>query len=334
MRKYLAVVMCVFFLGMGVALGGAAEGAEFDLKLGHVVAENTPLHQGALMFADMVKEKTNGRVTVSVYANAALGDNRSAMEALQFGILDIQIPNMATISGYTNKTKAFELPYIIKNDAAADAIFDGPIGEEAFVELNDKGLVFVASFSQGWRELTTSKREVHKPEDMKGLKIRTMDSQLHMDHFNALGASAVPMSFSEVFTALQQGAIDGEENPYTNIYTQAYHEVQQYIVETDHICDITPMIMSKITYDKLPEDLLKIIFDCAKEIAPTERKMANEGDKKAKEAIQATGKVTIITLTPEEKQAFFDAAQSVYAKWSGEIGADFIKKIVDAQKDF
>jgi tripartite ATP-independent transporter DctP family solute receptor len=240
---------------------------------------------------------------------------------------------MVTVSGYTSRTKAFELPYIIRNDDAAEAIYASPLIEEAFEGLRDSGLVYVAAFTQGWRHVTAN-RPIRRPEDMRGLKLRTMDSQIHMDHFNALGASAVPMAFSEVFTALQQGAIDAQENPYTNIFTQGFHEVQRYIIETYHICDITPMIMSKLTYDRLPEDLRQIIFDTAREVAVIERQMVIEGEQRMKEAIEATGRVTIITLTQEEKQAFYDAAQPVYEKWGDEIGADFIQRILDIQEGF
>jgi tripartite ATP-independent transporter DctP family solute receptor len=331
MRKCVVLLaVFVFLLGMTVQPGTSEGAPEFLLRLGHVVAENTPLHQGALLFSEKIYERTNGRVNIEVFPNAVLGDNRASMEAMQFGILDFQIPNMVTVGGYTDKTKAFELPYIIRNDAAAEAIYASPLIEEAFAGLRDSDMVYVASFTEGWRQITAN-RSIRSPEDMRGLRIRTMDSQIHMDHFNTLGASAIPMAFSEVFTALQQGAIDAQENPYTNIFTQAFHEVQRYIIETSHVKSVTPVIMSLHTYNRLPEDLRQIVFDTAKEVAVIERQMVIEGDRRFRDAIEATGRVNIITLTPEERQAFFDAAQPVYVTWSSELGADFIQRILDLQ---
>jgi tripartite ATP-independent transporter DctP family solute receptor len=336
LKRIFMSAMCVLLIGATRAqVEGADSNPTYKLRFSHIVSESTPMHKGAVIFADLVREKTKGKVIVDIFSNGSLiNENRAAVEALEFGTVDVTLVNMVTLSGYTSRTKIFEFPYLLKNDAAADLIFDGLLGDKVYDELKDKGLVYMSSFSAGWREVTTSKREVHKPEDMKGLKLRTMESQIQMDYFNALGASAVPMAFSEVFTALQQGAIDGQENPYTNIYTQAFHEVQKYIIETDHICDIIPMLMAKTTYDKLPEDLRVIVLDCAKEAARMERKLVNAAEQEIRSAILATGKVTIISLTPEEKKAFYDAAQPVYEKWSAQIGADFIQEILDAQKDF
>lgn len=315
---------------------GANEGGEtIKLKLAHVVAEDTPLHKGALEFKKLVEERTNGKVIIDVYPNGALGDNRAALESLQFGTIDFSISNISLLSGFSAKTGIFELPYIIKSNEAAKEIIDGgEITDLIFGDLEKSDLMYIGGFIQGWRNTTTTNREVRKPEDMKGLKIRTMDTAIHMDFFNSLGASAVPMPFSELFTGLQQGAVDAQENPYTNIYTQGYHEVQKYVIETKHIYDITPFMMSKVTYDKLPEEYRKIIVDTAMEIAPKQREASLAGEEEFKQKIADSGKVTIIELTPEEKQAFADAARKLYSKYEGKIGADIIKAVIDVQEGY
>jgi TRAP-type C4-dicarboxylate transport system substrate-binding protein len=161
-----------------------------------------------------------------------------------------------------------------------------------------------------------------------------MDTAVHMEFFNSMGASAVPMPFSELFTGLQQGAVDAQENPYTNIYTQGYHEVQKYIIETEHIYDITPFMMSKITYDKLPEDLRKIVVDTAFELGPKEREDSLAGEQAFKQKIVDLGKNEIIVLTPEEKQAFIDVAKKLYVNHEARIGKDIIDAVLKAQEGY
>ena len=182
--------------------------------------------------------------------------------------------------------------------------------------------------TQSWRHLTCNK-EVTKPADVAGIKIRTMDSKYHMAHFNTLGASAIPMAMSELYTALQQGTIDAQENPYTNIVNSRFYEVQKYVVETGHIYDACPLIISTITWKRLDDNQKKIIKEAAVEAVKWERAEVRKDDDIFREQVKKSG-TTVIQLTPEQRAEFRKAAQPVYddfVKEQGQTGADAVKAV-------
>jgi len=304
------------------------------LTFGHVIAEGTPLDKGAHFFADKVSEKSKGRIKVEIYANSALGDNRAMIESLQMGSLDMMSPAVAALGGFTNSTLLFDLPYLFKNDAHAEAVLDGEIGQDIFKQLEKAKIVGLTWMFQGWRELSTSKGEVHKPEDLKGLKIRTQNNEIQLATWNNWGASAVPMAYSEVFTALQQGVLDAQENPVSNIFLSGFYEVQKYIVKTDHIYDPLPVIVSKISWDKLSSEDQKIIREAAKEAATYERKITNQMDAEYQKKISESGKCKVVILTPEEKAAFKVASKAIYDKYAAKIGQDRIDKVAKIGEKF
>ncbi|MPN26976.1 2,3-diketo-L-gulonate-binding periplasmic protein YiaO [bioreactor metagenome] len=196
--------------------------------------------------------------------------------------------------------------------------------------LKSSGLIGLGWYSQGWRN-TTANKAIKVPEDFKGVKIRTQDNALHLAAFNQLGASAVPMAFCEVFTGLQQKTIDAQENPYTNIYLNAYYEVQSYVIETQHVYDCIALLMSQKVFEGLTNEQQTIIKEAATEACAFERQFVMEKDKESKQAIIASGKTQIIELTSEERAAFRKAEQPVYDKYASEIGADLISQIADLQ---
>lgn len=301
-----------------------AEGA-IVMKLGHVVADDSSLDNGLDYLAELVKEKSGGSMVIEVYPNSTLGDNRAMIEQMQFGTLEMMAPSVAALSGFTNKTMLLDLPYLFKNEGAAEEVLDGEIGTEILDELKNNSLIGLGWFTQSWRNVTCNK-DVHKPEDMKGLKIRTMDSELHMAHFNQLGASAIPMSMSEVYTALQQHTIDAQENPYTNIVTSKFYEVQDYVIETRHIYDACPLLVSQKCWDSLTEEQKEILKECVREAVEKERKDVLADDDAYKKTVEESG-TTINALTDEERQAFRQAVQPVYDKYAPTIGQDLIDRV-------
>jgi len=314
---------------------GTAVSEKIVWKMAHTVPEETSLHQASLELAENVAARTDGNFVIEIYPNGALGGNRETIEGMQFGTIELNIPNVGMLSGYSPSIDVLQLPYLIDSvddiEGTCD-IMNSEIMDPVREELSATGILWGASWYQGYRHLTTSKTPVHTPDDMKGLKIRTMESELHMAHFNALGANAVPMAFSEVFTALQQGAIDGQENPYVNIYTQGMHEVQGYVIETAHICDVLPFLVSKSAYEALPTEY-QTIFDEELEKMNVKQWLASEQQAgEYKQKILDSGKCEIIELTQDERQAFQDAAQVVYDAYANQIGADLIQAFRDAQK--
>ena len=191
----------------------------------------------------------------------------------------------------------------------------------------------MAWLATGWRHVTANK-EIHKPEDMKGLKIRVMENQMHIDHFNALGASAVPMAFSELYTALQNGTMDAQENPFANIDGNRLYEVQKYIIKTGHIYDTSPLLASKTWWDSLSESDQKLIRECVNEMVTYERELSASNEAELEEKIGNNGTNVVITLTDEERQAFKDAAQPVYDKYGPEIGEDLINQVNEINQKY
>jgi len=298
------------------------------LRLGHVVADDSSLDKGLDKFAELVNEKSGGAMTIEVYPNSALGDNTAMAEQLQLGSLDLMAPSVAALSGFTSSTAVFDLPYLFKNEAAAEEVLDGEIGAKIGESLEPSGFHVLSWMTQSWRHVTCNK-EVRKPSDMAGLKIRTMDSEYHMAHFNALGASAIPMAFSELYTALQQHTIDAQENPYTNIVNSRFYEVQDYVIETAHIYDACPLMVSTLTWDKLSDDQKNIINEAAAEATVWERAEVKSDDDANRKVVEDSG-TTVIQLTDEERNAFREASQSVYdafEKAQGQDGIDMVTAI-------
>jgi len=303
------------------------------LRLGHVVDDKSGIQVGAEKMAEILAEKSGGKIKLEVYPHSQLGGNREMLESLQAGVLEMQAPAVAFLGGFNELTKILDLPYMFKNNAAAEFVLDGEVGTEILAALEDAGFVGLGWWTQGWRHLTTSKRPVRKPEDMKGLKIRVMENALHIEHFKALGASPIPMAYSEVLTSLQQGVIDGQENPYQNIKQAGFFEVQQYIIETGHIYDPIPVLFSKALWDNLTADQQKMIRDAAREATRFQRDYTYNLEADIRNEILGAGKNTVIQLTPEERAEFLKAVQPVYDNHSAEFG-EYVKRIMKAQEAF
>lgn len=307
---------------------GGDGSSSVTLRLGHVVADGSSLDKGLDKFAELVAEKSDGTMEVQVYPNSTLGDNTSMAEQLQFGSLDMMAPSVAALSGFTSATALFDMPYLFKNEAAAEEVVDGEIGDAVGAALEEPGFHLLSWMTQSWRHVTCNK-EVHEPSDMAGMKIRTMDSEYHIAHFNALGASAIPMNMADVYTGLQQGTIDAEENPYTNIVTSRFYEVQDYVIETAHIYDACPLIISGITWNKLTDDQKAILQEAADEATTWERAEVLTDDDANRKIVEDSG-TTIIKLTEDERNDFREAAQPVYDAYiqdQGQQAADWVAAI-------
>lgn len=302
-------------------------GPQYKFSLGHVIADGTPLDVGAKRFAEIVNKKSGGKITVNVYSNSALGDNRSMIESLQRGTLDFCLPAVANLAAFTSSTKLFDLPFLFNSNKHAEHVLDGEIGQNILKALTSKGLIGLSWWVQGWRELSTKNKAVHYPGDMRGQKIRVQDNEIHIAFWNELGASATTMAYSELFTALQQGVVDAQENPVSNIKLSGFGEVQGYIIKTDHIYDPVPIIMSKKTWDKLDPTVQAIVKEAAVEAGQYERSFCYKYDEDILKEYKAGGKVKVIYLSKDEKKEFLKAVQPVYDKYSASIGKDIIIKV-------
>lgn len=309
------------------------QGDKITIKIAHVSQEGVPIDVASKKLGDMLNEKTGGRITVNVFPASALGNNTELLEQLQMGTLEMAISSVAFLGAFTETTKLLDLPYLFQSNEAAEEVMDGDVGQTIFENLQPAGFEGMAWLATGWRHVTANK-EIHKPEDMKGLKIRVMENQMHIDHFNALGASAVPMAFSELYTALQNGTMDAQENPFANIDGNRLYEVQKYIIKTGHIYDTSPLLASKTWWDSLSESDQKLIRECVNEMVTYERELSASNEAELEEKIGNNGTNVVITLTDEERQAFKDAAQPVYDKYGPEIGEDLISQVNEINQKY
>lgn len=309
------------------------QGDKITIKIAHVSQEGVPIDVASKKLGDMLNEKTGGRITVNVFPASALGNNTELLEQLQMGTLEMAISSVAFLGAFTETTKLLDLPYLFQSNEAAEEVLDGDVGQTIFENLQPAGFEGMAWLATGWRHVTANK-EIHKPEDMKGLKIRVMENQMHIDHFNALGASAVPMAFSELYTAFQNGTMDAQENPFANIDGNRLYEVQKYIIKTGHIYDTSPLLASKTWWDSLSESDQKLIRECVNEMVTYERELSASNEAELEEKIGNNGTNVVITLTDEERQAFKDAAQPVYDKYGPEIGEDLISQVNEINQKY
>ncbi|RGX55176.1 MULTISPECIES: TRAP transporter substrate-binding protein [Anaerotruncus] len=303
------------------AASGEADHTQGDpvtIKIAHVSADGVPIDEFCDKLVEDFDNLTGGRITVQVFPASQMGNNSELLEQLQFGTLEMCISSVAFLGAFTDTTTLLDLPYLFKNEAAAEEVLDGEVGQSMFADLENSGFHGLAWLSTGWRHLTANK-EIHKPADLAGLKIRVMENQMHIAHFNALGASAVPMAFSELYTALQNGTMDCQENPWANIDGNRLYEVQKYIIETGHIYDTSPLLASKSWWDTLSASDQELITQVITEGLAWERELSASNQDELREKIGSNGTNQVIQLTDEERQAFRDAAQPVYDEYGAPI---------------
>ena len=238
----------------------------------------------------------------------------------------LPISSVAFLGSFTETTKLLDLPYLFKSNEAAVEILDGAVGQAMFKDLEKAGFKGLAWLATGWRHLTANK-EIRSPGDLRGLKVRVMENQMHIDHFNTIGASAVPMAFSELYTALQNKTMDAQENPFANIDGNRLYEVQKYIIKTGHIYDTSPLLASAGWWNTLSKDDQELIMSVVQEVLTFERQLSAENENELEQKIGANGKNVIIQLTDAERSAFREAAQPVYEKYAPQIGENLIRQV-------
>ena len=280
---------------------------EIVIKVSNGSSESHPTIQAQLnTFAPEIEEATGGRVGVEIYAGGQLGDDTTATEMVIAGQLECYNTSTAPLVSYVPELAMFDIPFLFEDEAEADYVLDSEVTEYLNKKLEEKGLVCVSWNENGFRELTNSKRAVESVDDVKGLKIRTMENEFHQALWNSLGASAVPMSSNELYTALEQGTVDGEENPVPNFYAYQFHEVQDYVTITNHIYSPDLLIFSKKIWDTYDADVQEAIRAAAEHYTTEERRLNREAiDEDLK--LCEEGGMEVTRLTPEAKQAFVDA---------------------------
>ncbi len=310
----------------GCILAAASAQAQTKLTLGHNAAIGNPKHEASVKFADVVNEKSGGKMVVQVAPAAQLGDDVPILTSLRSGTVDFAANSQGSISSVVPEYSAFGMPFLFPTLQNAWTVLDGPVGEELARISAAKGLVVLGYWDNGIRHVSNKVRPITTPADLKGLKIRTPPDAVTIDIMQALGAEAQQIKFSELYVALQQGVVDGQENPLMNIYSSKLYEVQKYISLTSHKYEMTPFVMSKRTYDKMSDADRKIIREAAAEATKLNRKLSLESDQQLLGELKAKG----VEINSPDLAPFQAATKSVTEKWLKGPEGPFVKQVVDA----
>jgi len=296
------------------------------IRFGYGLNEQSNQGRAAKFFAEQVEKASGGKMKVRAIGAAALGPDVQMQQALIGGAQEMMVGSTATLVGITKEMALWDTPFLFNNAKEADTVLDGPIGQKVNARLQDKGLVGLAYWENGFRNLTNSKRPVTKLEDMHGLKIRVEQNAVAIDTWNALGTNAVPMPFPELYTALEQKAVDGQENPYSTVENSKFTEVQKYLSITKHKYTPLILIVSKKFWDPLSNDEKKILQDAATEAAVYQRKVNRELDEKYLQALKAAG-MQISEIPAPELAKIRAKTQPVVDKYSKQVGEALVKDL-------
>lgn len=325
----MALGLVVLAAGCGGQKGGTAQqGGEkkpIVVKFSHVVSENTPKHQAALKFKELLESKSNGQFKVEVYPSSQLYGDKEELEALRANNVQLIAPSATKLVGLNPSFQLVDMPFLFKDDQQAYRFYDGEYGQKLLKSLESQGMLGLAWWPNGSKHFTNSKRPLRRPEDFQGLKFRAQSGGVLDDQFKALGAGSQTIAFGEVYVALQNKTVDGQENTFNNIDTQKYDEVQKYMTVSGH-GRIDYVVLTNTTFwNSLTEDQKKLFLECMKEATKYERQLADELNAKSFENLKKRGKMEIYTLTEEDRQAFIKAMQPVYDKYADKIGREYIE---------
>jgi C4-dicarboxylate-binding protein DctP len=326
MRKLILAVASV----AAFALTGSVSAADSSIviKFSHVVASDTPKGKAADKFKELAEKYTNGKVKVEVYPNSTLYKDKEELEALQLGAVQMLAPSISKFGPIGIKEfEVFDLPYILPDLKALRKVTDGPLGTKLLKLLDAKGMTGLAYWDNGFKQMSANKKLID-PSDYKGLKFRIQSSKVLEAQFRALGAIPQVMAFSDVYQALQTGVVDGQENTWSNIYTQKMHEVQKYMTVTNHGYIGYAVVVNKKFWDGLPADIRDELSKAMKDATEYGNGASAKDNDEALEAIKKTGKSEIIALTPEQNDAMRKAMMPVYKEVASRVSQPLIEEFM------
>jgi len=312
-------------IGLSLAVGFVASAAaQTTMRISISIAQNS--HQGIAIdtFAKEVEKRTAGRYKVQPFYSGSLGGERESIEAVQLGTQELAFSSSGPIPNFVPETKILDIPFLFRDKAHARAVLDGPIGQEMLAKFDSKGFKALAWGENGIRHMTNSKRSVNGPEDLKGLKMRTMENPVHVAAYKGLGIVTTPMAFPEVFTALQQGTVDGQENPLSVIMASKFDQVQKYLTLTGHVYSPGIFLMNKSSFDKLSAADKQAFLDAAKEGVKANRARVDEDDAKGVTELRSKGMNVVENV---DKSKFVTMLAPVNAEFEKQFGKANIDRI-------
>lgn len=308
---------------LAIGLSGMASADPIVIKFSHVVADSTPKGQGALLFKKLVEERLKGKVEVQVYSNSSLYGDGKEMEALLLGDVQMIAPSLAKFGQYTKKLQVFDLPFLFNDIHAVDRFQHSATGKELLKSMENNNITGLAYWHNGMKQLSANKA-LRVPRDARGLKFRVQSSDVLDAQFKAVRANPRKMSFAEVYQGLQTGVVNGAENPWSNIYSQKFNEVQKYITESNHgVLDYMVITNTKF-WNGLPADIRSQLDEILGEVTEKVNAEAWALNQKAKQAVIDSGTSEVIELTPEERAKWVKSMKPVWKQFEGEIGSNVI----------
>ena len=321
MMKKLALVLS--FALAATALFAASGFAATTIKIGHVLNTDHSWHKNLAGFANDVKKETEGRVTIQLYPSGQLGNEKDMVEGLTFGTVDGGLIGGGSFQSIDPKFGIEALPYAWPTHEAAYKAFDGKLGKYLFYLLGKKGIVGLAWWENGFRHITNNKKPVVKPEDLKGLKLRVTPDKMRLDTFKLLGAAPMAINFGELYSALQQGVVDGQENPYAIIYSNAFNEVQKYLSKSGHIWGSAVLCVNSDVWNKLSAKDKETVRKLAQKWCAAQRKETIKEENEFLDKLKAKG----MKVNDVDKAAFQKAVQPVWKSYESTFGKELMDMV-------
>ena len=309
-----------------LAAGIVSAQAQTVIKIGYATSATSHYGVGTNAFCDDVEKGTQGRYKCQQFPNSALGGEREMIEAVQLGTLDLVNTSTGPVGNFVPEVKIVDIPFLFRDYDHARKVMDGPIGQEILTKFPSKGLVALSWTENGFRHMTNNKRAIIKPEDASGLKMRTMENKVHMDGYRAFGIQPTPMAFPEVFGALQQGTVDGQENPIPVILSSKFSQVQKHLSLTGHVYSPALFLTSPRVMNKLSDADKKVFYEAAQKANVAQRKKVNDDEANGIAQLEKEGRTVVRKV---DSAAFREALRPAYANYAKEFGADNIRKIQD-----
>jgi tripartite ATP-independent transporter DctP family solute receptor len=313
-------------LSITAGFGAAApSAAQTTLRINIAIAQNS--HYGVAIdtFTREVEKRTGGRYRIQTFYSGALGAERESVEGVQLGTLDLTLTSTGPLPNFVPDVAILDIPFLFRDYAHARAVLDGPIGQELLAKFPPKGMVGLAWAENGFRHMTNSKRPVNQPDDLRGLKMRTMENPIHIEAYRQFGILPTPMAFTEVFTALQQGTVDGQENPLSVITSAKLDQVQKYLSLTGHVYSPAIFLMNKAQWDKLSDADKQAFVESAREGVKANRARVDEDERRAVADLRAKGMSVVENLDKAKFQAVLAPVYSDFGKRFGQANIDRIK---------
>jgi tripartite ATP-independent transporter DctP family solute receptor len=311
---------------MAGGLLAAAPAMAQNARLGYVPTEDHPVGQASRLFAKLVEEKTGGRIKIETFGNGVLGSEPDMQASVQAGFIDIMVGPTPNLVGVVPQFMIFDLPFVYKDFAAADAVMDGEVGAKLFSQLKEKtGIVGLAWWDNGFRHMTNKIRPINTVDDMAGINIRVIPNPLFIATWKALGTNPTPLPWPELYSALENGAVDAQETPYALIYTARFYEVQSHLTKTGHVYTPFVLLASQKWFGSLSDEDKALVTEAAKESATFQRKVSRKSAEDLEQELVAKG-FKIIQPTPEALAAMSERVAPVVKEYSEKIGADVVEQ--------